>query len=134
MRPRLARRVWVLAALLPAANAIPVRSSAGSAGTSPEPGCLAPLPPIPTARREKEAHNRAVVLEMIGDLPEADAAPPPNMLFICKLNPVRGLVPAGCGWGLGAGLEPGAQRAARRAVARLAPAGRELALLLAWRL
>lgn len=24
---------------------------------------------------------------MIGDLPEADAAPPPNMLFICKLNP-----------------------------------------------
>eukprot|EP00887_Chlorella_sp_A99_P006020 scaffold27.g6020.t1 len=39
-------------------------------------------------RREKEAHNRAVVLEMIGDLPEADAKPPPNMLFICKLNPV----------------------------------------------
>lgn len=37
---------------------------------------------------EKEAHNRAVVLEMIGDLPEADAKPPPNMLFICKLNPV----------------------------------------------
>jgi peptidyl-prolyl cis-trans isomerase-like 4 len=29
-----------------------------------------------------------VVLEMIGDLPEADAAPPPNMLFVCKLNPV----------------------------------------------
>jgi hypothetical protein len=25
---------------------------------------------------------------MIGDLPEADAAPPPNMLFVCKLNPV----------------------------------------------
>lgn len=25
---------------------------------------------------------------MIGDLPEADAKPPPNMLFICKLNPV----------------------------------------------
>lgn len=25
---------------------------------------------------------------MIGDLPEADAQPPPNMLFICKLNPV----------------------------------------------
>ena len=40
------------------------------------------------ACREKEAHNRAVVLEMIGDLPEADAKPPPNMLFICKLNPV----------------------------------------------
>lgn len=40
------------------------------------------------AHREKEAHNRAVVLEMIGDLPEADAKPPANMLFICKLNPV----------------------------------------------
>lgn len=25
---------------------------------------------------------------MIGDLPEADAAPPANMLFICKLNAV----------------------------------------------
>ena len=26
---------------------------------------------------------------MIGDLPEADAKPPTNMLFVCKLNPVR---------------------------------------------
>jgi hypothetical protein len=42
----------------------------------------------PAPPREKEAHNRAVVLEMIGDLPEADAKPPENMLFICKLNPV----------------------------------------------
>src|SRR3569833_3000592 len=38
--------------------------------------------------REKEAHGRAVVLEMIGDLPEADVKPPENVLFICKLNPV----------------------------------------------
>ena len=30
----------------------------------------------------------AVVLEMIGDLPSADAAPPENVLFVCKLNPV----------------------------------------------
>ena len=36
----------------------------------------------------QRAANRAVVLEMIGDLPEADAKPPSNMLFICKLNPV----------------------------------------------
>jgi len=35
-----------------------------------------------------EAHNKAVVLEMIGDLPDADAAPPDNVLFVCKLNPV----------------------------------------------
>lgn len=38
--------------------------------------------------RQKEAKNRAVVLEMIGDLPEADAKPPPESLFICKLNPI----------------------------------------------
>lgn len=25
---------------------------------------------------------------MVGDLPEADAAPPANVLFVCKLNPV----------------------------------------------
>ena len=40
--------------------------------------------------REKEARNRAVVLEMIGDLPEADAKPPEESLFVCKLNPVTG--------------------------------------------
>ena len=43
------------------------------------------LPHLPA-----EAHNRAVVLEMIGDLPEADAAPPSNMVFVCKLNAVGG--------------------------------------------
>ena len=36
----------------------------------------------------KEAKSRAVVLEMIGDLPEADAKPPDDQLFVCKLNPV----------------------------------------------
>ena len=40
--------------------------------------------------RNLEAHSRAVVLEMIGDLPEAEAKPPSNMLFVCKLNPVTG--------------------------------------------
>lgn len=29
-----------------------------------------------------------MVLEMVGDLPDADAKPPSNMLFVCKLNPV----------------------------------------------
>ncbi|OAE25904.1 hypothetical protein AXG93_2820s1020 [Marchantia polymorpha subsp. ruderalis] len=38
--------------------------------------------------RKKEAHSRAVVLEMIGDIPDAEMAPPENVLFICKLNPV----------------------------------------------
>lgn len=38
--------------------------------------------------RMKEAHSRAVVLEMIGDIPEAEVKPPENVLFVCKLNPV----------------------------------------------
>ena len=63
--------------------------------------------------RTTEAKSRAVVLEMIGDLPEAEAKPPSDMLFVCKLNPVtseevrwdgpchRRLDPAAC-WHLGA--------------------------------
>ncbi len=37
---------------------------------------------------EKEAKAQATILEMIGDLPDADCAPPENVLFVCKLNPV----------------------------------------------
>ncbi|MCO5575187.1 hypothetical protein L7F22_028984 [Adiantum nelumboides] len=38
--------------------------------------------------RLKEAHSRAVVLEMIGDILDAEIKPPENVLFVCKLNPV----------------------------------------------
>lgn len=38
--------------------------------------------------RVKEAHSSAVVLETIGDIPEAEVKPPDNVLFVCKLNPV----------------------------------------------
>jgi peptidyl-prolyl cis-trans isomerase-like 4 len=38
--------------------------------------------------RKKEAVSRAVVLEMTGDIPDADAKPPEEVLFICKLNPI----------------------------------------------
>lgn len=38
--------------------------------------------------KDKEAKSRAIVLEMIGDLPDADCAPPDNVLFVCKLNSV----------------------------------------------
>ena len=38
--------------------------------------------------REKEAKERALVLEMIGDIPDAEVKPPENVLFVCKLNPV----------------------------------------------
>ncbi|CAK7355464.1 unnamed protein product [Dovyalis caffra] len=38
--------------------------------------------------RSKEAHSSAVVLESIGDIPEAEIKPPDNVLFVCKLNPV----------------------------------------------
>jgi hypothetical protein len=76
-----------------------------------------PTPPHPTPPHPPwaEAKSRAVVLEMIGDLPEADAAPPANMLFVCKLNPVTteedleiifsrwGVKGWGVGWGVGGG-------------------------------
>ncbi|XP_022173867.1 peptidyl-prolyl cis-trans isomerase sig-7 [Myzus persicae] len=39
-------------------------------------------------RQEKEAQARATILEIVGDLPSADIAPPENVLFVCKLNPV----------------------------------------------
>ncbi|GAB2219722.1 hypothetical protein Droror1_Dr00007359 [Drosera rotundifolia] len=38
--------------------------------------------------REKEARSRAVVLETVGDIPDADVKPPENVLFVCKLNSV----------------------------------------------
>jgi len=38
--------------------------------------------------KRKEAQSRAVVLEMIGDIPDAEMKPPENVLFVCKLNPV----------------------------------------------
>ena len=38
--------------------------------------------------KDKEAKARATILEMVGDLPDADVAPPENVLFVCKLNPV----------------------------------------------
>ncbi|XP_077367158.1 peptidyl-prolyl cis-trans isomerase-like 4 [Festucalex cinctus] len=37
---------------------------------------------------EKEAKTRAILLEMVGDLPDADVKPPEDVLFVCKLNPV----------------------------------------------
>ncbi|XP_016961441.1 peptidyl-prolyl cis-trans isomerase sig-7 [Drosophila biarmipes] len=37
---------------------------------------------------EREAKARATILEIVGDLPDADMAPPENVLFVCKLNPV----------------------------------------------
>lgn len=37
---------------------------------------------------KKEAKTNAVVLEMIGDIPDAEVKPPENVLFVCKLNPL----------------------------------------------
>jgi len=47
-----------------------------------------PTEEIEEELRDKDAKQRALVLEMIGDIPDADVAPPENVLFICKLNPV----------------------------------------------
>ncbi|KAJ6619972.1 Peptidyl-prolyl cis-trans isomerase sig-7 [Pseudolycoriella hygida] len=38
--------------------------------------------------QERESKARATILEIVGDLPDADVAPPENVLFVCKLNPV----------------------------------------------
>eukprot|EP00808_Paulinella_micropora_P027480 g2347.t1 len=46
------------------------------------------LEEIEKALQEKESKSRAEVLEMIGDIPDADFKPPDNVLFVCKLNPV----------------------------------------------
>ncbi|KAJ8930238.1 hypothetical protein NQ314_016966 [Rhamnusium bicolor] len=43
---------------------------------------------IAEIQADKEAKARATILEMVGDLPDADMAPPENVLFVCKLNPV----------------------------------------------
>lgn len=43
---------------------------------------------IAEMQAEREAKARATILEMVGDLPDADMAPPENVLFVCKLNPV----------------------------------------------
>ncbi|EFP88714.1 peptidylprolyl isomerase [Puccinia graminis f. sp. tritici CRL 75-36-700-3] len=39
-------------------------------------------------RREREARAQALTLEMVGDLPFAEVAPPENILFVCKLNSI----------------------------------------------
>ena len=36
----------------------------------------------------KEARTNAQLLTLLGDLPEVDAKPPENVLFVCRLNPV----------------------------------------------
>lgn len=38
--------------------------------------------------QKREAKTRAKLLEIIGDIPDADMKPPENVLFVCKLNPV----------------------------------------------
>jgi peptidyl-prolyl cis-trans isomerase-like 4 len=38
--------------------------------------------------KKREAKTRAKLLEIIGDIPDADIKPPENVLFVCKLNPV----------------------------------------------
>lgn len=38
--------------------------------------------------QEHEAKNRAIVLEMLDDLPDAEIKPPENVLFVCKLNTI----------------------------------------------
>ncbi|KZC14852.1 PREDICTED: peptidyl-prolyl cis-trans isomerase-like 4 [Dufourea novaeangliae] len=43
---------------------------------------------IMEVQKEKEAKARATILEIVGDIPDAEMAPPENVLFVCKLNPI----------------------------------------------
>ena len=36
----------------------------------------------------RDSKSNAHILEMVGDIPDADGKPPENVLFVCKLNPV----------------------------------------------
>ena len=36
----------------------------------------------------RDSKSNAQILEMVGDIPDADGKPPENVLFVCKLNPV----------------------------------------------
>lgn len=38
--------------------------------------------------KKHKAKTKAIVLETLDDLPDADIKPPENVLFVCKLNPV----------------------------------------------
>ena len=38
--------------------------------------------------QEQESKNRALILELLEDIPDVDIKPPENVLFICKLNPI----------------------------------------------
>lgn len=39
-------------------------------------------------KAQQEAKAQATILEIVGDIPDAEIAPPENVLFVCKLNPV----------------------------------------------
>ena len=38
--------------------------------------------------REQESKNKAVMLELMQDLPNSNIKPPKNVLFVCRLNPI----------------------------------------------
>ncbi|CAE7749410.1 sig-7, partial [Symbiodinium microadriaticum] len=78
----------------PVAESVPerLRATCGGPGETAAAGAAAADDQAAAvAQRERladeETKSRAVVLEMVGDLPDADAAPPDNVLFVCKLNP-----------------------------------------------
>ena len=43
---------------------------------------------IDAAEKKKIAKAQSTILEMVGDIADADVAPPENVLFVCKLNAV----------------------------------------------
>ncbi len=60
-------------------------------GTTADPARLLEVPPTDAEAARQDvaasiAKGSARTLEIIGDLPDADARPPENVLFVCKLN------------------------------------------------
>jgi len=74
----------------PSSEKLPIRISAKNDITANDEDDLsdAAKEALELEAKRKEAKSRAVVLEMLGDIHSADAKPPENVLFVCKLNPV----------------------------------------------
>lgn len=66
----------------PEEKLVPRTGDLGGAGT------CAGGPEGALEKERRDAHSRATVLEMLGDIDDAKETPPENVLFVAKLNPV----------------------------------------------
>jgi peptidyl-prolyl cis-trans isomerase-like 4 len=76
--------------MVPPASPVPTAAQLASLRVGDEEDLEVSTDPdtIEAVRRARDARAQALTLEMVGDLPFADVAPPENVLFVCKLNQV----------------------------------------------